>query len=93
MLMHWQMPLKYKMLMLELIAHALMPLMNTHASVAKARYSMQSFKKTQIKHSSENRVDPNQSNSLSEKMLIHVPYENISLDTQHWHYFTVHNRI
>ena len=33
-----------------------MPLMNTHASVAKARYSMQSCKKTQIKHSSENRV-------------------------------------
>ena len=61
MLLRWQMPLKYKMLMLELIAHALMPLMNTHASVAKARYSMQSCKKTQIKHSRENRVDPNQS--------------------------------
>ena len=54
-----------------------MPLMNTHASVAKARYSMQSCKKTQIKHSSEKRVDPNQSNSLSENMLIHVPYESI----------------
>ena len=83
------MPLKYKMLMLELIAHALMPLMNSHASVAKARYSMQSCKKTQIKHSSENRVDPNQSNSLSENMLIHVPYESISLHTQHWHYFEI----
>ena len=78
MLLRWQMPLKYKMLMLELIAHALMPLMNTHASVAKARYSMQSCKKKQIKHSSENRVDPNQSNSLSENMLIHVPYESIN---------------
>ena len=33
MLLRWQMPLKFKMLMLELIAHALMPLMNTHASV------------------------------------------------------------
>ena len=85
------------MLMLELIAHALMPLMNTHASVAKARYSMQSCKKKkkkkkkkkQIKHSSENRVDPNQSNSLSENMLIHVPYESISLHTQHWHYFKI----
>ena len=66
MLLRWQMPLKCKMLKLELIAHALMPLMNTHASVTKARYSMQSCKKkTQIKHSSENRVDPNQSNSLS----------------------------
>ena len=88
MLLRWQMPLKYKMLMLELIAHALMPLMNTHASVAKARYSMQSCKK-QIKHFSENRVDPNQSNSLSENMLIHVPYESISLHTQHWHYFKI----
>ena len=67
MLLRWQMPLKYKMLMLELVAHALMPLMNTHACVAKARYSMQSCKKKQIKHSSEDRVDPNQSNSLSEK--------------------------
>ena len=65
MLLRLQMPLKYKMLMLELIAHALMPLMNTHASVTKARYSMQSCKKAQIKQSSENRVDPNQSNSLS----------------------------
>ena len=59
--MRWQMPLKYKILMLELIAHALLPLMNTHASVAKPSYSMQSCKK----NSSENRVDPNQSNSLS----------------------------
>ena len=48
MLLRWQMPLKYKMLMLELIAHALMPLMNTHASVAKARYSMQSCKKPRL---------------------------------------------
>ena len=45
--------------------------------------------KKQIKHSSENRVDPNQSNSLSENMLIHVPYESISLHTQHWHYFKI----
>ena len=45
--------------------------------------------KKQIKHSSENRVDPNQSNSLSEKMFIHVPYENISLHTQHWHYLKI----
>ena len=88
MLVRWQMPLKYKMLMLELIAHALMPLMNTHASVVKARYSMQSCKK-QIKHSSKNRVDPNQSNSLSENMLKHVPYESISLHTQHWHNFKI----
>ena len=65
MLLRWQISLKYKMLKLELIAHALMPLMNTHASVTKARYSMQSCRKTQIKHSSENRVDQNQSNSLS----------------------------
>ena len=40
-------------------------------------------------HSSENRVDPHQSNSLSENMLVHVPYESISLHTQHWHYFKI----
>ena len=44
-------------------------------------------KKKQNKHSSENRVDPNQ--STLENMLIHVPYESISLHTQHWHYFKI----
>ena len=46
MLLRWQMPLKYKMLMLELIAHALMPLMNTHASEPKPDTQCKAVKKT-----------------------------------------------
>ena len=58
--------------MLERITHAQMPLINAHASVDKARLSMQNCIKT-----SEKRVDLNQLISLWEDMLI--PYESISL--------------
>ena len=52
--------------MLELIAHAQMPLINAHASVAIARL-----------HSSEKRVDPNQLILLCKNMFI--PYKSGSV--------------
>ena len=52
--------------MLVLIAHAQMPLINAHTSVAITGL-----------HSSENRVDPNQLISICKNMFI--PYQSISL--------------
>ena len=54
--------------MLELIAHAQMPLINAHASVSIARL-----------HPSENRVDSNQLISLCENMFAYACTRSIDI--------------